>query len=211
MAKWLAPLGLLLTWALTLWAYGHLPERIPAHWNAQGVADRYGSRAEVFLLPLVLTLLYLLLALAPRLDPKLRETPRVWPWLMGAVVWSLALLQATFLYAAWRQVQGEPFSVNQAVLLGVGLVFVLLGLLLPRLPANYFAGVRTPWTLESPRVWQATHRQAGWVFLLLGLLAWGVALAGGQGAGLWLWLGALLLGGLYLVLFSYLAWRRETG
>jgi len=37
-----------------------------------------------------------------------------------------------------------------------------------------------------------------------------VALAGGPGVGLWLWLAALLLGSLYLLLFSYLAWRRET-
>ncbi|TBH20772.1 DUF1648 domain-containing protein [Thermus thermamylovorans] len=210
MGKWLAPLGLLLTWTLTLWAYSQLPERIPAHWNAQGEVTRYGSRLEVFLLPLLLTLLYPLLALAPRLDPKLRgQAPRVWPWLQAGVVWTFALLQGAFLFAAWSHAQGRPFPVEQAILGAVGLVFLVLGLLLPRLPPNYLAGVRTPWTLESPRVWQEVHRRAGRAFVLLGLLAWLAALLGG--GWLWVWLAALLAGGLYLVVFSYLAWRKAPG
>ncbi|WP_240307629.1 DUF1648 domain-containing protein [Thermus caldifontis] len=36
MVRWLAPLGLFLLWALTLYAYPHRPSTIPAHWNAQG-------------------------------------------------------------------------------------------------------------------------------------------------------------------------------
>lgn len=207
MAKWLAPLGLLLTWGLTLWVHAHLPKRIPAHWNAQGEVDRYGSRLEVFLLPLLLTLLYPLLALAPRLDPKLRgQTPRVWPWLLAAVVWTFALLQGAFLYAAWSHVQGRPFPVERAILGGVGLVFLALGLLLPRLPPNHLAGVRTPWTLESPRVWREVHRRAGWVFALLGLLAWVAALLGK--GWIWAWLAALCTGTLYLVCLSYFLWRK---
>lgn len=208
MGKWLAPLGLFLTWALTLWAYFQLPEKIPAHWNAQGEVTRYGSRLEVFLLPLLLTLvLYPLLALAPRLDPKLRsQAPPVWPWLLAAVVWTFALIQGAFLYAAWSHAQGIAFPVERAILGAVGLVFGLLGLLLPRLPPNYLAGVRTPWTLESPKVWREVHRRAGWIFALLGLLAWLAALLG-EGW-LWVWFAALLAGGLYLVAFSYLAWRK---
>ncbi|WP_135257517.1 DUF1648 domain-containing protein [Thermus caldilimi] len=207
MAKWLAPLGLLLIWALTLFVYSQLPERIPAHWNAQGEVTRYGSRMEVFLLPLVLTLLYPFLALAPRLDPKLRgQAPKVWPWLLAAVVWTFTLLQGAFLYAAWSHAQGRPFPVARALLGAVGLVFLVLGLLLPRLPPNHLAGVRTPWTLEDPEVWQRVHRQAGLAFALLGLLAWLAALLGG--GWLWVWLAALLAVGVYLVLFSYLArWK----
>ncbi|AEV17031.1 hypothetical protein TCCBUS3UF1_19930 [Thermus sp. CCB_US3_UF1] len=209
MARWLAPLGLFLLWAFTLFAYLRLPERIPVHWNAQGEVDRWGSRLEVFLLPLLLTLLvYPLLALAPRLDPKLRgQEPGVWPWLTAGVVWTLALLQGVILYATWQEVAGEPFPLERALFLALGLVFLVLGLLLPRIPPNHFAGVRTPWTLESPEAWGKTQKRSGQVFALLGLLAWAVALLGGQGVWLWLWLAACALGVLYLVLYSYLVWR----
>ncbi|WP_105318058.1 DUF1648 domain-containing protein [Thermus tenuipuniceus] len=210
MGKWLAPLGLCLAWILTLWAYFQLPERIPAHWNAHGEVTRYGSRLEVFLLPLLTLLLYLLLALAPRLDPKLLgQTPPVWPWLLAAVVWSFAFLQGAFLYVAWSHAQDRPFPVERAILGAVGLVFGLLGLLLPHLPPNYLAGVRTPWTLEDPEVWRKVHRRAGGIFALLGLLAWLAALLGR--GWLWVWFAALLAGGLYLVVFSYLARRKAPG
>jgi uncharacterized membrane protein len=204
--KWLAPLGLLFTWALTLFAYLRLPERIPAHWNLRGEVTRYGAREEVFLLPLLLTLLiYPLLHLAPRMDPKLQgKALGAWPWLTASVVWTFALLQGAILYAIWQQAQGAPVPVGQVLMLVLALLFLALAPLLPRLPPNHLAGVRTLWTLADPGVWRATHRLAGWVFALLGLLALGVGLG-------WVsplvWLAALLVGVLYLVLFSYLAWR----
>lgn len=125
------------------------------------------------------------------------------------MVWAFALLQGAFLYASWSHVHGNPFPVERAILAAVGLIFLVLGLLLPRLPPNYLAGVRTPWTLGNPRVWRTTHLRAGSVFALLGLLAWLAALWGGRW--LWVWLAALMAGGLYLVLFSYLAWRQSPG
>ncbi|WP_243028323.1 DUF1648 domain-containing protein [Thermus albus] len=207
MVRWLAPLGLFLLWALTLYAYPHLPSSIPAHWNAQGEVTRYGSRLEIFLLPLFVTfLLYPLLALAPRLGGK---PSSIWPWLEAAMVWSFTLLQGILLYAAWAQAQGIPFPLGRALFVGVGLVFLALGLLLPHLPPNPVAGVRTPWTLADPEVWRKTQRRAGWVLALLGILAWVVALLGGKGPWLWTWLLALVLGGLYLVLFSLWAGKGE--
>lgn len=206
MVRWLAPLGLFLLWALTLYAYSHLPSSIPANWNAQGEVTRYGSRLEVFLLPLIVTLLlYPILALAPRF---LGKPPAIWPWLEAALVWNFTLLQGIFLYAAWAQAQGIPFPLGRALFVGIGLVFLALGLLLPHLPPNPVAGVRTPWTMADPEVWRKTQRRAGLVLTLLGCLAWVVGLLGGEGPWLWTWLLALVLGGFYLALFSYRAWKK---
>lgn len=35
---------------------------------------------------------------------------------------------------------------------------------------NYFAGLRTPWTLEDPDNWRATHRLAGKMWFAGGLV-----------------------------------------
>lgn len=211
MIRWLAPLGLLLVWSFTFRVYLLLPERIPVHWNLQGAVDRYGSRLEVFLLPVVLVLLYSLLALAPRLDPKLKDQKlSAWPWLTAGLVVSLGLLQGAILYTTWRQVQGEPFPIERAILGAVGVAFLLLSAPLYRLPPNYFAGVRTPWTLESPRVWRSTHQRAGLLFALMGGWALLLGLLGVGGGWFWVWFVAFLLGSFYLVVFSYLAWRRNA-
>jgi uncharacterized membrane protein len=34
---------------------------------------------------------------------------------------------------------------------------------------NYFAGVRTPWTLEDPDTWRSTHRLAGRLWFVGGI------------------------------------------
>ena len=39
--------------------------------------------------------------------------------------------------------------------------FVVLGNYLGNLRPNYFVGIRTPWTLENPETWRATHRLGG--------------------------------------------------
>ncbi|TAM59004.1 MAG: SdpI family protein [Rhodanobacter sp.] len=38
---------------------------------------------------------------------------------------------------------------------------------------------RSPWTLASDAVWERTHRVAGWVFMVAGLLVVVLTLAGG--------------------------------
>jgi len=35
---------------------------------------------------------------------------------------------------------------------------------------NYFIGIRTPWTLESPEVWKKTHRLGGQIWFVGGLV-----------------------------------------
>ncbi len=35
---------------------------------------------------------------------------------------------------------------------------------------NYFAGIRTPWTLNDPEIWRATHRLGGRIMVYGSLL-----------------------------------------
>ena len=41
------------------------------------------------------------------------------------------------------------------------LFFIILGNYLGNVRPNYFVGIRTPWTLENPETWRATHRLGG--------------------------------------------------
>ncbi len=44
------------------------------------------------------------------------------------------------------------------------------GIFLPKVPRNFYVGIRTPWTLASTEVWTATHRFAGKTCLAGGLI-----------------------------------------
>ena len=49
--------------ALPLIYYNHLPERIPVHFNGAGIPDGYGSRSNLWILPVTSLFLYLLLTI----------------------------------------------------------------------------------------------------------------------------------------------------
>ncbi len=61
------------------------------------------------------------------------------------------------------------------------LVLLVVGNYPGALRPNYFIGIRTPWTLEDPEIWQRTHRVAGklWVGVSLVLLLLWVNVAPG--------------------------------
>jgi uncharacterized membrane protein len=48
--------------------------------------------------------------------------------------------------------------------------FMLNGNLMGKVRRNFFIGIKTPWTLTSERVWNATHRLTAKIMVASGLL-----------------------------------------
>jgi uncharacterized membrane protein len=61
---------LVLLWGFTLLIYNRLPEQIPSHFNARGVADDYSSKGFLFLLPVIATAMVVLLTILNRYPHK---------------------------------------------------------------------------------------------------------------------------------------------
>lgn len=53
---------LLLLWCYSLLSFSSLPSQIPVHYNVDGTVDRMGGKATVFLLPGIISAVYLLLS-----------------------------------------------------------------------------------------------------------------------------------------------------
>lgn len=200
--------------AATLVLWPRLPDRVPVHWNFAGEVDGWGSRWEVLVLgPGLLLLIWALLALISRIDPKAaRPLPPDSPpaeagsrdWVMVLVLALLALIHlAVLLQGAGIPVAGPTLFALLLAAFQVG-----MGNLLPRVRPNFFVGVRTPWTLSSDAVWRQTHRLAGKLLFVSGFAgAAAVAVLPGKagfGAALCLFLAALLVP----AALSYVWWRR---
>lgn len=151
--------------------YGHLPERVPIHWNIHGEVDGYGGRfMGAFGLPLVTLGLYLLMVAVPRIDPKKKNYAKftgAYNAFMAAFVLFMLVLHAVVLLYAF----GYKVDVGLIAPLGLGLMFMVMGNYLTRVRHNYFFGIKTPWTLASERVWRKTHRVGGILFVAAGLLS----------------------------------------
>jgi uncharacterized membrane protein len=206
--RWLGPLVLLVMAAVAVALYPLLPQQIPTHWGLSGEPDGWTSKwPGAFLFVGLAAGIWLLLLLLRRIDPRRRHYAEFEPtfWLiLNVLVLFLALLQGVAFGAAL----GWPVDMPRIVLLAIGLMFVALGNYLPRVRSNWWVGVRTPWTLESERVWRATHRLAGRTFVAGGLMIMVAAILA-DALRPWVALAGLLLGGIVPVVYSYIVWRRE--
>ena len=118
---------------------------------------------------LVQLLVWLLLLVVPVIDPRRRNYPAFLPFLRSLLLLLLLVVALTFAASMWRGL-GHPLQVGNVAVLVVGLLFMFIGNSIGRVRPNYFVGIRTPWTLANEEVWRRTHRFAGPVMMVGGLL-----------------------------------------
>ena len=102
---------------------------------------------------------------------------------------------------------GQPVDVAMAMPALIGMLFIVIGNVLPKMRWNYVVGVRTPWTLADEGVWDRTHRFAGWVMVLAGGSTTLGAFLLPPDARMGLMTGAVLASMVLIVGKSYLLWR----
>lgn len=168
----LLPLALIvLALAIGLVLYNDLPDRIPSHWNSQGEVDSFsGKTFSVLFFPGLALAVYLLMTFLPKLDPLKKNYAKFtnsYYWFRTVMVTFFVLLYFYTIGAA----MGVELNINNVILPTLAIVFVFIGLFLPRIKKNYFVGIRTPWTLHSEEVWNRTHRFSGRLFFIAGLVA----------------------------------------
>jgi uncharacterized membrane protein len=202
----LLPIAAMFLVAALCWS--HASDRIPVHWNWRGEVDRYGGKFEgLLLLPLVSVALYLLLLVLPLFDPG-KANYRTFAGAYNLIRLTITLFLSA-IYAVGVLVSlGYHVDMNTAIGLALGVLFIVLGNVMGKIRPNWFVGVRTPWTLSSKLSWTKTHRLAGWLFIVMGLLAvvWAIL----QNA--WM-LGVMITVdiacGISLVVYSYLVYRKD--
>ncbi|MGH4051549.1 MAG: SdpI family protein [Clostridium sp.] len=150
--------------------YSSLPSRVPIHWNSQGQIDGYGSKfLGTFAIPLVNLAIYLLFLALPYIDPKRKNYESfqsTYQYLKYLLIIFFLGLEMTTLLIATGVVDNTPVLIQ----VSISLLFILLGNVMGRFKPNYFVGIKTPWTLANEQVWRKTHRIAGPVWVIGGIL-----------------------------------------
>lgn len=154
----------------TLAVYPWLPEQVPLQWGFDGVVNRYGARIELFGICVLAFGIQLLMRFSPKLDPKGENYARfgnAYKIVRLALALFFAAMQGIVLYSCLVPGGG---NISVFVTTGVGILFCIMGNFMPKFKHNYFIGIRTPWTLENETVWYATHRLAGPIWVLGGIV-----------------------------------------
>ena len=153
--------------------YPFQPPMVPSHFDAAGQVNGYLPKlVNAILLPGISIVLFLLLRFITQIGPNLghRNQRRanmqvVGLILVGVLLFNLVIQLLTTAYALGAQV-----DISLIVFLAVSVLFMFLGNYLGKLRRNFWAGIRTPWTLASDIVWERTHRLGGWLFVLVGFI-----------------------------------------
>lgn len=151
----------------TIWNL--LPDQVPTHFNLDGNVDSWSRKTSLLLIPCALGLsIYLLMFIIPAIDPKKKIMQ------MGEKYFSVRLLMTIFMsvlsiYILKTTNVGSLKNPNMLIAL-IGGFDAILGNYFQTVKPNYFLGIRTPWTLESEQVWKNTHRLAGRLWMIGGLL-----------------------------------------
>jgi len=163
---WLLPLAYL------LYVFPTLPATVPVHFGLNGTPDRYGTKNEFLIGPLVLmgvsVFVYFLLKFLPAIDPK--KAVKYGDSTFQKIGIGIVLLMAVVSIGIMLATVDKTFRVDKFILPAVALFFAFMGNLMHSIKPNYFAGLRTPWTLEDPDNWRATHRLAGKLWFAGGLI-----------------------------------------
>jgi len=148
--------------------WNQLPEKIPTHFGIDGQADGYSSKLfTLFAFP-ALFLLFQIICLASfekesvkvNIPAKMR---RFYTWLIPV----LSLIIQGSIYAnALGFIKSGPTLVTTFL----AIVFIVIGNYLPKIQRNATVGIRIPWTLSDDKNWYKTHRMAGKLWVLGGLL-----------------------------------------
>lgn len=148
--------------------WNKLPESMPIHWGVHGEVNGWSSKPfAVFVLPLLILAIHGVCIFASRKDFRnKKQSPKV----MGLVLWICPLLSVMANSLTYAVALGKEINVLFVVSLTMGALFVLIGNYLPKCQQNRMVGIRIIWTLKNEANWNATHRFAGKVWVIGGLL-----------------------------------------
>lgn len=152
---------------ILLW--NQLPDTIVTHWNSNWEPDGWTSKPLAVLgLPTLLLGLHWLSVIVTSADPKRQNLLENKAFVI--VLWIIpfiSLLASSFTLCYALNI---TLPMNRIIPVFIGLLFIIIGNYLPKCRQSYTFGIKLPWTLADEDNWHKTHRLAGVVWVVGGIL-----------------------------------------
>lgn len=148
--------------------FENLPPQIPIHFDAAGNADSYLPKAVAsFGLPLLMAVINVYTHFRLNEDPKVEKASSA---IKQAAKWAVPVVSLIFVPFSLLKAMGATLPIPMVAMNLAGIVIVICGNYLPKCKQNYTVGIRSPWTLDSETNWNKTHRFAGFLWVIGGLI-----------------------------------------
>ena len=151
---------------LLLW--DRLPDKLPTHFGIDGAADGWSGKGfAVFGIPAMWLIFHLITWGVTRLDQQNRGHNEKVLNLVGLTFPTMSIAFSILLYTRALEIELDMSSILFPLL---GLLFIAMGNWLPKIKQNSTLGIKIKWTLYNEENWNKTHRFAGFVWVIGGVL-----------------------------------------
>lgn len=148
--------------------WDRLPSQMATHWGADGEANGWSGKLFAVLgLPLILLALHWICLLITMHDNRSTGQPKK---AFGIVFWLLPVISLYVNGMIYAGALGLPLNMSALLFVLLGIGFTVIGNYLPKTKQNRTYGIKLPWTLTNEENWNKTHRFAGRLWVIVGLL-----------------------------------------
>ena len=148
--------------------WNRLPDVMATHFGMNNEADGFSRKAfAVFGLPAILLAVLWIGAFVTSHDPKRQN---ISPKMFSLGLWIAPVISLVVAATMYPINLGYALDVTFFAGLFLGLMFIIIGNYLPKARQNYTIGIKIPWTLANEENWNRTHRLAGYLWMICGIL-----------------------------------------
>jgi uncharacterized membrane protein len=137
-------------------------------WSFEESPNWYAPKAVgAFGLPLFLMVLNIVVNILAYSLPKRENVSKA---MQIFILWFVPILSLVIVPLSLLMNLGANLPIKMIVFILLGIVFVFIGNYLPKNRQNIIAGIRISWTLNNIENWNKTHRLAGIIWIIGGML-----------------------------------------
>ena len=156
--------------------------------------------------PLILLMAQIFCLVFTLKDPKNQEQS---PQIVNMVIWILPMISVFLSGTVYMIARGSVVSMTGFSFLFLGLMFAIMGNFMPKCKQNSTIGIKVKWALQDEENWRATHRFAGRLWVVGGILFMGLVFLPEK------WLIPGLFAGIFVLAFtpmfySYFYYRKQV-
>lgn len=210
---------------ITLSVIKFMPDKVPMHSDLMGNIDRWGSKYENFIFPIIIVALTIFWQCCLKYynkkaqeagDEKTRQEAMSNSKVIYVVALGMAVLfsimHCIFMYSSVVEAKNNmtmnAIDVSQVMSIMLGIFFIVIGHFMPKCKSNSIVGLRTIWSMDNEQTWEESNYFAGKVFVVCGILTIieGIFIEGFMSTAIML--AILIIGAIVSVIYSYKAYKK---
>lgn len=177
---------LVVTLVATFVVLSIMPDTVPVHFDIHGVADRWGSKYEMLVMPgCMLAMLAFWLGVDASYKKKIETSfdekevaeakSNFKVMQITSIITSLmfAVINGLTLYASYSQIEGssvKEIDILKMLSIVMGIFFIILGNFMPKAKNNPNLGFRLTWTKFNDNTWRKSNLIGGIAMIIQGVI-----------------------------------------